>query len=58
VLIIKEGRIVEESDVLSLKSAQRKGFIIKPQDAVHAANILKLAVSKCMRRPLTLLRFL
>ncbi len=49
---------MEESDVLSLKSAQRKGFIIKPQDAVHAANILKLAVSKCMRRPLTLLRFL
>jgi ABC-2 type transport system ATP-binding protein len=43
VLIIKEGRIVEQSDVQSLKNAQRRGFIIQPQDIVCATNALKSA---------------
>ena len=43
VLIIKDGRIVKQSDVMSLKNSQRKGFIIKPQDKATAALTLKSA---------------
>ena len=38
VLIIKEGRIVAHSDVQSLKSAQRRGFFVKPRDKAPAAQ--------------------
>lgn len=41
VLIIKDGRIIEHSDVQSLKSTQRKGFVIKPADVHIASNVLK-----------------
>ncbi|MDD2620603.1 MAG: ABC transporter ATP-binding protein [Syntrophomonadaceae bacterium] len=43
VLIIKDGRIVEQSDVHSLKNKQRRGFIIKPQDITPAILALKSA---------------
>lgn len=43
VLIIKDGRIVEHSDVQKLKNSQRKGFVIRPQDVASAADILKAA---------------
>lgn len=43
VLIIKDGKIVASSDVKILKSSQRKGFIIKPDDLSSAYNILKNA---------------
>lgn len=41
VLIIKEGRIVAHSDVETLKSSQRKGFLIKPADISKATQVLK-----------------
>ena len=41
VLIIKDGRIVKQSDVQTLKNAQRKGFIIKPADVSTTLNLLK-----------------
>lgn len=41
VLIIKDGKIVVQSDVKKLKSAQRKGFIIKPAEVTEATNVLK-----------------
>ncbi|WP_346935673.1 ABC transporter ATP-binding protein [Clostridium sp.] len=41
VLIIKDGRIVKQSDVQTLKNAQRKGFIIKPDDVSTTLNLLK-----------------
>jgi ABC-2 type transport system ATP-binding protein len=43
VLIIKDGRIVEQSDVQRLKNSQRRGFIIKPQDITLATLALKSA---------------
>jgi len=43
VLIIKDGRIVKQSDVQTLKNSQRKGFEIKPADAASALIILKAA---------------
>jgi len=43
VLIIKDGKIVVQSDVTKLKDSQRKGFIIKPADVTSAADILKNA---------------
>ena len=43
VLIIKDGRIVEQSDVQKLKDTQRRVFTIKPADVNKAANILKAA---------------
>jgi len=43
VLIIKDGRIVKQSDVLSLKSTQRKGFLIKPENISEATSKLKSA---------------
>lgn len=41
VLIIKDGRIVEQSDVQTLKAAQRKGFILKSTDSSALAEALK-----------------
>lgn len=41
VLIIKDGRIVKQSDVLTLKHSQRKGFVIKFADATSASLLLK-----------------
>ena len=43
VLIIKEGRIVKQSDVQTLKSSQRKGFIIKPFSVDEALKALRTA---------------
>lgn len=43
VLIIRDGRIVEQSDVQSLKNSQRRGFIIKPSDISTAVSILNKA---------------
>ena len=43
VLIIRDGRIVEKSDVKSLKDVQRKGFTIKARDISRATRILKSA---------------
>lgn len=43
VLIIKDGKIVDQSDVKKLKSSQRKGFIIKPADLTIATDMLKNA---------------
>ena len=43
VLIIKDGKIVVQSDVKKLKSSQRKGFIIKPTDVISASEILSNA---------------
>lgn len=41
VLIIKDGRIVEQSDVQTLKSSQRKGYIIRPSEVASAKEILE-----------------
>lgn len=41
VLIIKDGRIVKQSDVQTLKNAQRKGFSIKPADVYTTLSLLK-----------------
>ncbi len=41
VMIIKDGRIVKQADVQTLKSAQRKGFLIKTADVVAAVQLLK-----------------
>lgn len=41
VLIIKDGRILKQSDVKTLKDSQRKGFIIKPDDVASASQLLK-----------------
>jgi ABC-2 type transport system ATP-binding protein len=43
VLIIKDGIIVEQSDVQRLKNSQRRAFIIKPQDITLATLALKSA---------------
>ena len=43
VLIIKDGRIVAHSDVQSLKSAQRRGFFVKPVDKAPAAEAFESA---------------
>ena len=43
VQIIREGRIEKQSDVQSLKSAQRRGYIIKPRDIAAATDTLKSA---------------
>ena len=43
VLIIKDGRIVKQSDVQTLKNSQRKGFVIKPADVASASQLLKAA---------------
>jgi ABC-2 type transport system ATP-binding protein len=40
VLIIKDGRIVHHSDVRTLKTSQRKGFVIKPADMAVAVRCL------------------
>lgn len=41
VLIIKDGRIVKQSDVQTLKNAQRKGFSIKTADVSTTLSLLK-----------------
>lgn len=43
VLIIKDGRIVKQTDVQSLKETQRKGYILKPKDVAAAQEILTAA---------------
>jgi ABC-2 type transport system ATP-binding protein len=43
VLIIKDGRIVKQTDVQSLKETQRKGYILKPKDMQAALEILTTA---------------
>jgi ABC-2 type transport system ATP-binding protein len=43
VLIIKDGRIIKQSDVQTLKNSQRKGFVIKVADIVSASQLLKAA---------------
>jgi ABC-2 type transport system ATP-binding protein len=40
VLIIKDGRIVKQTDVQSLKETQRKGYILKPKDLPGAYEVL------------------
>lgn len=42
-LIIREGRIIEQSDVQTLKGAQRKGYLIKPAEMSQAEKRLKEA---------------
>ena len=41
VLIIRDGRIVAHSDVQTLKDAQRKGFLIKPENVELATELLE-----------------
>ena len=41
VIIIKDGRIVEQADVPNLRISQRKGFIIKTKDVTAAKKILQ-----------------
>ncbi len=43
VLIIKDGRLVKQSDVQSLKESQRKCYIVKPRDMQEAHGILTSA---------------
>lgn len=43
VLIIKDGRIVKESDIQTLKDSQRKAFVIKTANNAEATQILKNA---------------
>ncbi len=40
VLIIREGRIVNQSDVLSLKKARRKKYVLRAADAEQALGLL------------------
>lgn len=41
VLIIKDGRIVKESDIQTLKANQRKAFVLKAQDVSSLAKSLE-----------------
>jgi ABC-2 type transport system ATP-binding protein len=43
VLIIKDGRIIQQSDVKTLKSSQRKGYLLRPRDPDTAAAMLESA---------------
>ncbi len=43
VLIIKDGRIVKQTDVQSLKETQRKGYILKPKEPEEAYEVLTAA---------------
>ncbi len=43
VLIIKDGRLVEQSDVHSLKETQRKCYLLKPNNLQEAYEILNAA---------------
>lgn len=43
VLIIKNGRIVNQSDVKTLKGSQRRGYILKPIDTEKATELFKSA---------------
>lgn len=51
VQIIREGRIVAQSDVQNLKSTQRRGFVIKPQDVPMATKTLQAAGFDVQRAP-------
>lgn len=46
VLIIKEGRIISQADIQTLKGAQRKGFIIRTADMESTMNELSAAQSE------------
>lgn len=41
ILIIKDGRIIKQSDTETLKNTQRKGFVIKPYNVKSATELLK-----------------
>ncbi len=41
VLIIRDGRIVAHSDVQTLKDAQRKGFVLRPEKVEVATQLLE-----------------
>jgi ABC-2 type transport system ATP-binding protein len=43
ILVIKDGRIVKQSDVQSLKQSQRKGFVLKPADVSAACSLFASA---------------
>jgi ABC-2 type transport system ATP-binding protein len=43
VLIIKEGRIIKQSDVQTLKNTQRRGYIIKTDSIPAAAQMMESA---------------
>jgi ABC-2 type transport system ATP-binding protein len=43
VLIIRDGRIVKQSDVQTLKNSQRKGFVIRPLEVASATKLLREA---------------
>ncbi|MGL4736580.1 MAG: ABC transporter ATP-binding protein [Cellulosilyticaceae bacterium] len=43
VLIIKEGRIVAQSGIESLKSTRRRGYTIKTEDPAHTMAVLQAA---------------
>jgi ABC-2 type transport system ATP-binding protein len=43
VLIIRDGRIVEQADVRKLKDEQRRVFVLRPGEADVAAGVLKAA---------------
>lgn len=43
VLIIKDGRIVNNSDVATLKKSQRRGFVVRPADVNVAKAVLETA---------------
>lgn len=40
-LIIKDGRIVKHSDVQSIKSSQRKGFVVRTDEVILLMEVLK-----------------
>lgn len=40
ILIIKDGRIIVKSDVMTLKNSQRKGILLKPESMSLASEIL------------------
>jgi ABC-2 type transport system ATP-binding protein len=42
-LIIRDGRIIAKSDIQTLKSKQRKGYRIKPEDPDQAGTMLQSA---------------
>lgn len=42
VIIIREGRIIEQADVQTLKKAKRKVFVIKPEEPEAARSLLEL----------------
>lgn len=51
VIIIKDGRILEQSDVQTLKSAQRKGYLVKTKDLETALHRLESEGFEATRLP-------